>query len=162
MTEAEFYGWAGVTTRQIVERLNVAHGWTLPVEDVVSRKEAVSVGHLAHVPLVIPVVEVARRYHGVLPMAIATGATRRFADAAVESTGLGQFFQVMVTADDVARGKPAPDVFLEAARRLGVDPVLCVAFEDADLGLQSAREAGMAAIDIRVALKQLAAGTAKA
>jgi HAD superfamily hydrolase (TIGR01509 family) len=54
-----------------------------------------------------------------------------------------------VTADDVAHGKPAPDIFLEAARRIGVPPAACYAYEDAELGLQSARAAGMTAIDIR-------------
>jgi HAD superfamily hydrolase (TIGR01509 family) len=67
----------------------------------------------------------------------------------LEALHLLEHFQAIVTADDVARGKPAPDIFLEAARRLGVAPARCYAFEDADLGLESARAAGMVAIDIR-------------
>ena len=58
-------------------------------------------------------------------------------------------FQAVVTADDVKRGKPAPDIFLEAARQLSVDPTLCMAFEDANLGIQSATAAGMHVVDVR-------------
>jgi HAD superfamily hydrolase (TIGR01509 family) len=58
-------------------------------------------------------------------------------------------FQAIVTADDVALGKPAPDIFLEAARQLGVDPKSCMAFEDANLGIQSATAAGMLVCDVR-------------
>ena len=54
-----------------------------------------------------------------------------------------------MTADDVQHGKPAPDIFLEAARRLGVPEEKCCAFEDGELGLQSARAAGMTVIDVR-------------
>jgi HAD superfamily hydrolase (TIGR01509 family) len=59
------------------------------------------------------------------------------------------YFQTLVTADDVVNGKPAPDIFLEATRRIGVPPEHCCGFEDAELGLQSIRAAGMMAIDIR-------------
>ena len=58
-------------------------------------------------------------------------------------------FQAMVTADDVKHGKPAPDIFLEAARRIGVEPQFCRAYEDTDLGLQAIRSAGMDAVDVR-------------
>jgi HAD superfamily hydrolase (TIGR01509 family) len=82
-------------------------------------------------------------------MAVATGATRAICSKTLRSLHLLDYFRAIVTADDVAHGKPAPDIFLEAARRLGVNPQDCYAFEDADLGLQSARAAGMVAIDIR-------------
>jgi HAD superfamily hydrolase (TIGR01509 family) len=55
----------------------------------------------------------------------------------------------VVTQDDVPRPKPAPDIFLEAARRLGLAPAECLAFEDGDLGLAAIRAAGMAAVDVR-------------
>ena len=63
--------------------------------------------------------------------------------------GIEQFFQAVVTSEDVARQKPAPDIFLEAARRLGVPPQFCRAYEDTDLGLQAIRAAGMEAVDVR-------------
>jgi HAD superfamily hydrolase (TIGR01509 family) len=58
-------------------------------------------------------------------------------------------FKAVVTSEDVQHQKPAPDIYLEAARRLGVEPQFCRAYEDTDLGLQAIRAAGMEAIDIR-------------
>src|SRR3954463_15907716 len=94
-------------------------------------------------------------------MAVATGGTRAICSKTLKSLHLLEHFQAIVTADDVARGKPAPDIFLEAARRLSVAPAECYAFEDAHLGLQAARSAGMTAVDIRP-LHRRAAATASA
>ena len=102
-----------------------------------------------------PVVALVPKYAWTLPMACATGGTRAIASKTLSALGLLQHFRAMVTADDVAHGKPAPDIFLEAARQLRVPPEACYAFEDAELGLQSARAAGMVAVDIRPLRKQL-------
>ena len=67
-------------------------------------------------------------------------------------SGAGLLTHALVTADDVSRGKPAPDVFLEAARRINVDPAACMAFEDATLGVQAATAAGMTVLDVRTIL----------
>jgi HAD superfamily hydrolase (TIGR01509 family) len=64
--------------------------------------------------------------------------------------GIYDWFGAIVTSEDVVRQKPAPDIFLEAARQLGVDPSQCRAFEDTDLGMESIRAAGMEAIDVRL------------
>jgi HAD superfamily hydrolase (TIGR01509 family) len=95
------------------------------------------------------VVDVARRYHGVLPMAVASGGKRKTVDLELEALCLNQFFQVIITADDDVKPKPAPDIFLEAARRMRVKPEYCQVFEDGDLGLEAARIAGMLPTDIR-------------
>ena len=96
-----------------------------------------------------PVVNIIKAYAGKLPMSVATGGTRSLCSKTLSALGLLDYFQAMVTADDVQHGKPAPDIFLEAARRMNVPPKLCCAFEDAELGLASANAAGMLAIDIR-------------
>jgi HAD superfamily hydrolase (TIGR01509 family) len=96
-----------------------------------------------------PVVRLVRECAGRFPMAVATGGTRAICSRTLRYLGLDTYFAAMATADDVAHGKPAPDIFLEAARRIGVAPDLCMAFEDAELGLQSARAAGMLTVDIR-------------
>ncbi len=67
----------------------------------------------------------------------------------LNALGVLHYFQAIVTADDVKHGKPAPDIFLEAARQIGVAPELCCGFEDAELGLIAIRAAGMFAIDVR-------------
>jgi HAD superfamily hydrolase (TIGR01509 family) len=88
-------------------------------------------------------------YYGRLPMAVATGGGRAVVSKTLNALSLLDRFDAIVTADDVKNGKPAPDIFLEAARRLNVAPELCCAFEDGEAGFVSARAAGMTVIDIR-------------
>ena len=83
-----------------------------------------------------------------VPTAIASSSPARWVVAAVERAGLLGRFRTIVTADDVTRRKPAPDVYLEAARRLGVEPAQSIAIEDSGPGIASARAAGMKAIAI--------------
>jgi len=147
--EAMFYEMAGIPTARIVELLNERHGWTLPVQATADFKEKLYVEQIHRVTPIEPVVQIVKQYAGKLPMAVATGATRAICNKTLSSMDIIQHFKAIVTADDVEHGKPAPDIFLEAARRLGVPPQKCYAFEDGELGLQSARSAGMVAIDVR-------------
>ena len=82
-------------------------------------------------------------------MAVASGGTRRVVNETLGHIGIAHLFQAVVTSEDVIHQKPAPDIFLEAARRLGVAPEFCRAYEDTDLGMQAIRSAGMEAIDVR-------------
>jgi beta-phosphoglucomutase-like phosphatase (HAD superfamily) len=99
----------------------------------------------------IPVVaNVARRYWGKIPLAVASGGTREIVQATLRSARLFHLFDTIVTVEDVGgRGKPAPDLFLEAARRLGVLADKCMVFEDSNEGIEAARRAGMSATDVR-------------
>jgi HAD superfamily hydrolase (TIGR01549 family) len=99
----------------------------------------------------IPVVaNVARRYWGKIPLAVASGGTREIVQATLRSARLFHLFDTIVTVEDVGgRGKPAPDLFLEAARRLGVLADKCMVFEDSNEGILAARRAGMSATDVR-------------
>jgi len=81
-----------------------------------------------------------------IPMAVATSTYRAAAERSLTLAGLDGRFDVMVTGDEVERGKPAPDIYLEAAARLGVAPERCAAFEDSNPGLLAAADAGMAAV----------------
>ena len=83
-----------------------------------------------------------------VPTAIASSAPARWVVPAAERIGMTPLFRTIVSGSDVARGKPAPDVYLEAARRLGVDPALSVAIEDSGPGLASARAAGLKTVAI--------------
>ena len=96
-----------------------------------------------------PVVDIVRRYRGILPMAVASGGTRDNVHLTLDVLGLVDCFETIITADDPIRPKPDPDIFLEAARRMQVEPLLCQVFEDGDAGLEAARMAGMVATDIR-------------
>ncbi len=77
------------------------------------------------------------------PLAVASSAHRRVIEAALDALGLASAFEVVVSSDDVGIGKPAPDVYLEAARRLGLPPSRCLVLEDSLAGVQAARAAGM-------------------
>jgi len=147
--EAMFYDMAGIPTRRIIELLNERHDYNIPVDLATDRKENLFLEKLPKVKAIQPVVAVVQQYHGKLPMAVATGGTRSICTRTLDGLGLLQHFDAVVTADDVEHGKPAPDIFLEAARRIGVAAARCVAFEDADLGVQSATSAGMRVVDIR-------------
>jgi HAD superfamily hydrolase (TIGR01509 family) len=97
-----------------------------------------------------PVVEIARRYHGKMPMAVATGSTRASAMESLRTIGVLELFEVIISTEDVANPKPAPDAFLLAAQRIGVPAEQCLVFEDADAGLAAGRAAGMHVCDVRI------------
>ena len=95
------------------------------------------------------VTDIAREWFGKVPMAVASNGVRKNVEATLIATRLRPLFYTLVTADDVERGKPAPDVYLEAARRMRVNPDRVIVFEDSNEGLEAARRAGMRAYDIR-------------
>ncbi len=78
-----------------------------------------------------------------VPIAVATSSEAEFTEFSLQQAGLAGRFPTVVTGDQVARGKPAPDIYLRAAERLGVTPALCVALEDSEAGILAARAAGM-------------------
>jgi len=84
-----------------------------------------------------------------IPMAVASSSRRRELDSKLALTGLDRYFDAFVGGDEVEHGKPAPDVYLEAARRLGVPPTECIAIEDAENGATAAVAAGMRAVMIQ-------------
>jgi HAD superfamily hydrolase (TIGR01509 family) len=82
-------------------------------------------------------------------LAVASGGTQAIIVQVLEQLHIRQLFNAVVTCEMVKKQKPAPDIFLEAARRIGVAPQNCRAYEDTDLGLQAIRAAGMDAVDVR-------------
>ncbi len=96
-----------------------------------------------------PVVEFMKKYHGKIPMAIGTGASRRSAEVQLEKLGITQYFDAIVTADDVTRHKPEPETFLKCAELIGVQADKCQVLEDGVLGMEAAKTAGMYLIDVR-------------
>ena len=147
--EAMFYEMGGIPTPRIIELLNERHGHNMPVMETVEYKESLFEKLIPQVMPIEPVVNVIREYDGKLPMAVATGGFRHICHKTLDVLGLRHKFKAIVTAEDVTHGKPSPDIFLEAARQLGVDPKLCLAFEDANLGVQAAEAAGMQVVDVR-------------
>ena len=86
--------------------------------------------------------------HGIVPLGVASNTPRELVGLALESAALAGSFDAVVTADDVPRPKPAPDVYLEACRQLGVDPSMAVALEDSAVGISAARKAGLTVIAV--------------
>jgi len=150
--EARFYSLGGVPTAKIAAMLIAEAGLTLDPVAVALEKEQMYYDSLAAgggVQPIAVVMEIARRHRGQGPLAIASGSVRRLVTRTLEALGISDWFDTIVAAEDTARHKPEPDVFLEAARRLGVDPAHCTVYEDTDIGLEAARRAGMKAVDVR-------------
>ena len=100
----------------------------------------------AHLPLVDGAVDAVERLARVYPLGLASSSNRSLIDAVLDVAGVTSLFAATVSSEEVARGKPAPDVYLEAARRLGVDATRCAAVEDSHGGIRSANAAGMRVI----------------
>ncbi len=148
-TEERFYALGGVPSRHILVMLAEEQGLAIDPVAVAHEKEHAYLENLGQVGAVPEVVAIAREHRGRLPMAVASGGTGRVIGMVLEKLRIRDWFGAVVTSEDVVRQKPAPDIFLEAARRLGVDPSRCRAYEDTDLGMQAIRAAGMDAVDVR-------------
>ncbi|HYR57671.1 MAG TPA: HAD family phosphatase [Chthoniobacteraceae bacterium] len=144
--EAMFYELGGTPTARIVEILNERHGLSLPVDETVARKEAVFLALSPQIAAIEPVVKLARLFHGVKPLAVASGGHRRIVMNTLRALGIADLFQAVVTSEDYQRGKPSPDPFLEAALRLDVSPEECLVFEDTATGIAAATAAGMKSV----------------
>jgi HAD superfamily hydrolase (TIGR01509 family) len=99
-------------------------------------------------PLVQGAVEAVERLAGRWPLGVASSSNRELIDLVLEQAGLARYFRATVSSEEVPRGKPKPDVYLEAARRLDVSPERCAAVEDSDAGIRSAKAAGMSVLAI--------------
>jgi beta-phosphoglucomutase family hydrolase len=152
-SEERFYALGGVPSRDILAMLRVEQGLDFDPLKVAKEKEEAYLELLAHIGPIAAVVNIAHENHGKVPLAVASGGTRPVIEKVLTHIGIRHLFAAVVTSDDVQRQKPAPDIFLEAARRIGVAPEFCVAYEDTDLGMQAIRAAGMHAMDVRELLK---------
>ncbi|MDM8519539.1 HAD-IA family hydrolase [Anaerolineales bacterium HSG6] len=152
--EDVFYGTGGMPSEDIVELLNKKYGYSMDPNQIAKDKEQMFLDcYLNQVQPIEPILAIAKAYHGQLPLAVATGGIPKITTKTLQTIGAWDLFETIVTAHDVTHGKPAPDTYLEAARRLNVSPQLCHAFEDTDLGVQSAEKAGMTVTDVRKLLQ---------
>lgn len=142
--ETLFYQWGGKPPVEIVTELNRMHGLAMPAEQVAARKENLYFELLPRLEPVAEVLEHIEAMHRQIPFAVVSGSTRESVVNSLTAIGLIDKFDLIVGSEDYARSKPAPDAFLTAAQRLGVNPRHCLVFEDADIGIQAAKAAGMA------------------
>ena len=139
----------GKPTDLIVALYNAEFGRNLDVAEFTADKERRTYARLLQARPLEPAAGLARQYYRRLPLAVVSGSNRANVERTLQAIGLHELFTVVLTADEGLPPKPAPDLFLEAARRLRVAPDACQVFEDADSGLEAARRAGMLATDVR-------------
>jgi HAD superfamily hydrolase (TIGR01509 family) len=146
-------GWyfrrAGISEYRLMDEFEAEHKIQLDRPEVVKRMREEFLSRLSTLDEISPIAQIARERKGIVPMAVASGGARAIVTATLEAAQLCPLFDEIVTMDDVTRGKPFPDLFLEAARRLRMNPSDCLVFEDTEEGLLAAQRAGMVAIDVR-------------
>ena len=132
-------------SRYLHDELGVAEPPEEISAEVVRRLETL---YRERLPLLPGAREAVERLGARWPLALASSSNRELIDLVLELMGVAHLFRTTVSSEEVARGKPAPDVYLEAARRLDVDPARAAAIEDSESGIRSAKEAGMRVIAI--------------
>jgi beta-phosphoglucomutase family hydrolase len=148
LSEEFFYSLGGMPTRKVAQVLAEHYGLTIDVDKVFHEKEALFLDTLSEAKRIEPVVNFARDLHGRAPMSVASGGPKPVVKKTLELMGLDALFHAIVTPEDVTHGKPSPDMFLLAARRMGVPPERCLVFEDAKPGFEAATAAGMKYVEV--------------
>lgn len=143
------YELGGVPSRKIAALLAQQQGIELDAEAVACCKTAHYVALIGQARPFPAMIELVKAAYGSHPMAIGTGSMHSNAAIILRQSGLGQYIQTVVAADDVSLHKPAPETFLRAAQLLAVEPQGCLVFEDTQIGLQAARAANMASVLVR-------------
>ncbi|HBJ88268.1 MAG TPA: HAD family phosphatase [Verrucomicrobiales bacterium] len=147
-TEEVFYAHAGIKEQDVVNILNAQHGTNIDPVSVDELKMEIFRRRIPEVQPVRPVAEFAKSLAGRFPMAVASGSEEPTVRGCLEATGLIHLFETIITPKLVKHGKPAPDMFLLAAERMGIAPSECLVLEDGNSGLEAAKAAGMQAVFI--------------
>jgi HAD superfamily hydrolase (TIGR01509 family) len=141
--------FAGVPNERSVEIFNKRFGWTLNPETIAIAKEDRFLQVIDKVGIIEPVHKIAREHYAQKkPMAIVSGGTPDIVGRILRAIKSENLFPVRVCAGDVARGKPAPDPFLHAAKLLKIAPEKCLVFEDGQAGIDGAKAAGMGVVKV--------------
>ena len=147
-TEEVFYAHAGIKEQDVVKILNAQYGTNIDPVSVDELKMEIFSKRIPEVQPVRPVAEFAKSLAGRFPMAVASGSEEPTVRGCLEATGLIHLFETIITPKLVKHGKPAPDMFLLAAERMGIAPIDCLVLEDGNSGLEAAKAAGMQAVFI--------------
>ena len=139
----------GVPTDGIITAFNAKYGYNFDVEEFTEEKERLAKIKLLNVEVIEQVTALVYKYHNKMPMAVASGGPFETVKVSLDVTDLSRYFDAFVTADDPVNPKPSPDIFLEAARQIGIAPEKCQVFEDADMGVKAGLAAGMVVTDVR-------------
>ena len=133
----------GLSEHVLMKQFEEAFGVTLDRAATVATMRLAFLEALADLREIEAIAGIARLASTRMPIAVASGGPRAIVQPSLRQTGLDRLFRTVVTFDDVGIAKPAPDLFLEAARRMGVEPAQCLVLEDSKTGIDAARAAGM-------------------
>ena len=147
--EERFYSLGGMPSERIVDLLAGEKSMKLDAIEVAHRKEQAFIEMMDQLQPIKVVCQLARDNFGKRPISVASGGMRDIIKQQLLHIGMLDLFDIRVCSEDTERHKPEPDVFLEAARRMNVNPASCCVFEDSPLGFEAAAKAGMGFVDIR-------------
>ncbi|HEY9643649.1 MAG TPA: HAD family phosphatase [Coleofasciculaceae cyanobacterium] len=150
LPEDWYYERTALPALEFIQSFNHSFGYDFDPQMIDRERQKYFSQLIHHVQAVDAVAAIARAHKGKVPMAVASNGDWAVVAATIEAIQLRSLFQTIVTLTDVAVGKPAPDLFLLAAERMGVAPQDCIVYEDSDAGLEAAQRAGMRWIDVRV------------
>ena len=147
--EDRFYALGGVSPFEVLRILSSEQDKKIDFEEVTQEKESLYMQLISEAKEIPEVMEIVRSNFEKIPMAVASGGTSETVIGILNHCSIKHYFDVIVTSEDVENPKPAPDTFLEAARRMNITPEKCRAYEDADMGIKAIIAARMDVVDIR-------------
>ncbi|HME24953.1 MAG TPA: HAD family phosphatase [Acetobacteraceae bacterium] len=158
-----YFQRSGLSEHVLMDQFEEAFGVTLDRVGTVTTMRLAFLDAIVDLREVEAIAEIARLASGLMPIAVASGGPRAIVHPSLRQTGLDRLFRTIVTFEDVGIAKPAPDLFLEAARQMGVEPAQCLVLEDSETGIDAALAAGMGWVDVRdnVACAKLASQVAR-
>jgi beta-phosphoglucomutase family hydrolase len=139
----------GMPTIKFAEYVKGQSGCSFAPEEIAKMKQTEFFKRVDQITLFDPIFALVLKYHKKFPMAIGTGGSRKSVELMLDWLQIKDYFDFIVTANDVEKHKPEPDTFLECARLMGIEPQYCQVFEDGDMGIQAAQTAGMIVTDVR-------------
>ena len=144
------YEMAGAPVNLVAKAMMQRYGMPLEhLDDVIELKRDLGQKMIMQHSSLLPAAQVVKDFFGKKPMALGTGSYRGTTEMLLGKFDFAQYFNAIVTAEDVKKHKPAPDTFLRCAELIQVAPHRCLVFEDADLGIEAALRGGMHAFDVR-------------
>lgn len=152
VTEEMILEHSGTPTIRVAEILGSQYRWNIDPQEITDTKfkyyKSIKTTY-GKVGAIKPILEIAHKYHGKLPLAIGTGSTRAGALNSLEDIEATHLFDLIVTACDVKKPKPDPETFLTSSDFFGVNPEDCIVFEDGAAGIKAVKSAGMRLVDVR-------------
>lgn len=149
LCENSFYRHSGTPSSRVIPMLAAEQNVRVEFSRALAEKETRFLEKIHLLQPIEAVVKIAKDHIGKKPMAVASGGTRELVHRQLHQIAAFDWFETIVTCEDTERHKPDPDVFLEAADRMGIRPEHCRVYEDGEPGIEAARRAGMECVDVR-------------